>query len=216
MTSRTTRLLLGLSVLAMATAGRRGMTSAEPPIHFQQNMDQQERFEAQEENTFFADGRAMRDYVDGTVAARRTNGQELDCLIPGEDVHRCTGKVNDSWAEELPMEVTTDLLERGRERYDIYCTPCHDSSGAGNGTVVARNAGMITPPSYHDDRIRAMAMGQFYDIIGNGVRNMPGYATQIPVDDRWAIAAYIRVLQYSQNASLSDVPSDVKTANGWE
>lgn len=216
MTSRTTRLLLGLSVLAMATAGCRGMTSTEPPIHFQQNMDQQERFEAQEENTFFADGRAMRDYVDGTVAARRTNGQELDCLIPGEDVHRCTGKVNDSWAEELPMEVTTDLLERGRERYDIYCTPCHDSSGAGNGTVVARNAGMITPPSYHDDRIRAMAMGQFYDIIGNGVRNMPGYATQIPVDDRWAIAAYIRVLQYSQNASLSDVPSDVKTANGWE
>jgi mono/diheme cytochrome c family protein len=216
MTPRTIRLLMGLALLTLVVSGCRGGTFSEPPIHFQQNMDQQDRFEAQEANDFFADGRASREYVEGTVPARRVTGESLDCITPWEEAHRCTGKNGEEWATDLPMAVDADLLSRGRARYDIYCAPCHDSAGGGQGSVVLRDAGMIPPPTYHDDRLRGMAMGQFYDIISNGVRNMPGYSKQIPVDDRWAIAAYIRVLQRSQNASASDIPADVKKTRGWE
>jgi mono/diheme cytochrome c family protein len=210
------RLLAAITLLALTASGCRGGTFSEPPIHFQHNMDQQDRFEAQEPNDFFADGRAARHYVDGTMPARRVSGQALDCLMPWEEAHRCTGKTGEEWATELPMTVDAALLTRGHQRYDIYCAPCHDSAGSGKGTVVQRDAGLIPPPSYHDDRVRSMPMGQFFDIISNGVRNMPAYAKQIPVDDRWAIAAHIRVLQYSQNKSLSDVPADVRNARGWE
>ena len=216
MTTRVIRLFVGLTLFALAASGCRGGTSTEPPIHFQQNMDQQDRFEAQEPNDFFADGRAARPYVEGTVPARRVSGEALDCVTPWEDAHRCTGKTGDQWATELPMTVDAALLERGRERYDIYCAPCHDSAGHGKGSVVLRDVGMFAPSTYHDDRVRGMPMGQFFDVISNGVRNMPAYGKQIPVDDRWAIAAHIRVLQYSQNASLSDVDPVVKNARGWE
>jgi mono/diheme cytochrome c family protein len=216
MTPRTTRLLLGLALVSLVASGCRGMTSSEPPIHFQHNMDQQDRFEAQEPNDFFADGRAARQYVDGTVPSRRVSGQALDCITPWEEAHRCTGKSGEEWATDLPMAVDAQLLARGRQRYDIYCAPCHDSAGSGKGTVVLANAGLIPPPTYHDDRVRGMAMGQLFDIITGGVRNMPAYGKQIPVDDRWAIAAHVRVLQHSQNKSLSDVPAGVKSAQGWE
>ena len=202
--------------LAVVAAGCQGDIAHKPPVHLNWNMDQQNRFDPQEPNDFFADGRAARQYVDGTVPARRVVGDSLDCITPWEDAHRCTGKTGEEWATALPMDVDAKLLARGRDRYDIYCAPCHDTAGAGKGTVVQANAGMIPPPTYHDDRVRAMAMGQVFNIISDGVRNMPGYAKQIPVDDRWAIAAHIRVLQYSQNASLSDVSTDVKSARGWE
>jgi mono/diheme cytochrome c family protein len=216
MMPRTTHLLVTLALVSLAASGCRGMVSSEPPIHFQHNMDQQDRFEGQEPNDFFADGRAARQYVDGTVPARRVVGQTLDCIKTWEDAHRCTGKTGEEWATTLPMDADADLLARGRERYDIYCAPCHDTAGAGKGPVVQANAGLIPPPTYHDDRVRGMAMGQLFNIISDGVRNMPGYGKQIPVDDRWAIAAHVRVLQYSQNASISDVDKDVKSARGWE
>ncbi|MEE2827872.1 MAG: cytochrome c [Myxococcota bacterium] len=216
MPTRRMRVLLGLVLASLLGSGCHGQTSSEPPIHFIQNMDQQDRYDAQEPNSFFPDGRAARGYVEGTVAAHRVGGKEFDCLFDWEDEHRCTGKVDGAWSVALPMEVDAELLQRGRARYDIYCTPCHDAAGNGQGTVVQRNAGMVPPPSYHDDRLRQMPMGQFFDIISNGVRNMPPYAKQIPVDDRWAIAAYIRVLQRSQNVSLSDVDSTVRKARGWE
>ena len=216
MTPRMTHLLVTLALVSLAASGCRGMTSTEPPIHFQHNLDQQDRFEGQEPNDFFADGRAGRQYVDGTVPARRVSGQSLDCITPWKEAHRCTGKTGEEWATELPMDVDAKLLARGRDRYDIYCAPCHDTAGGGQGTVVRANAGLIPPPTYHDDRVRALPMGQLFDIITAGVRNMPAYGKQIPVDDRWAIAAHVRVLQHSQNATLSDGPADVKNTQGWK
>lgn len=123
-----------------------------------------------------------------------------------------TGKVSEAedadWVKTSPLPHTLKLLERGQNRYAIYCTPCHSPLGDGNGVVVQR--GMLRPASYHDARIIAMADGQIFDIITNGVnnRNMPSYRHQIPVADRWAIVGYIRALQRSQNAAAEDVPTN--------
>ena len=105
-------------------------------------------------------------------------------------------------------------MARGQRRYDIYCTPCHDRTGTGNGIVVER--GLVPPPSFHDARIRAMPPGEIYKVISKGVRNMPSYAAQIPVRDRWAITAYVRALQVARGARLSDVPKDIAESKGWK
>jgi len=199
---------------ALSLAGCRGAVKTDPPIHLNPNMDQQERFDAQEPNDFFADGRAMRLPVEGTVTAADPRGGGNPCVLEFEQEHLCTGKVDGEFAAELPMDVSLGLLQRGQERYDIFCQPCHDVAGHGKGSVVER--GMLPPPSFHDDRLRKMNVGQFYDIVKNGVRNMPGYGAQIPVEDRWAVAAYVRALQRSQNASLDDVPSTTAKAEGWK
>jgi mono/diheme cytochrome c family protein len=107
---------------------------------------------------------------------------------------------------ELPMPVTHALLERGRERYDIYCSPCHDRTGSGSGMIVQR--GYKRPPSLHDVRLRDIPVGYLFQVIGNGFGVMPSYAAQISAPDRWAIVGYIRALQFSQAASLSDVPAE--------
>ncbi len=109
------------------------------------------------------------------------------------------------------MAVTWDLMARGQQRFGIYCTPCHDRSGSGNGVVVQRAGGtMVRPPSYHDDRIRDMPVGQIFDTITHGVRTMPSYSYQVPAEDRWAIIAYIRALQRSQRTVLADVPEEMR------
>jgi mono/diheme cytochrome c family protein len=199
-------------VAALAGAGCRGQVSKKPPIHFNQNMDQQRRFDAQEPNPFFADGRAMRPRVAGTVPYGSLKA----------DDHLYRGKAGGAFATTLPQRdeqgrpllLDMALLERGRERYTIYCQPCHDAAGTGNGVVVER--GMMQPPSFHDERIRALPVGQLVDIIGNGVRNMPSYAAQVRLRDRWAIAVYVRALQVSHHATLAEVPADVAAANRWE
>ena len=121
------------------------------------------------------------------------------------DDHLYRGLVDGAPAATFPLPITADVMARGRERYDIYCAPCHDVAGTGRGSVVQR--GMLPPPTFHDDRLRAMPLGEFYGVITDGVRNMPGYAAQIPVNDRWAIAAYVRALQRSRNATLEDIPA---------
>ena len=103
----------------------------------------------------------------------------------------------------LPVPLTRDLLERGRERFDIFCSPCHDRAGRGRGMIVQR--GFKQPPSYHIDRLRAQPIGYFFDVMTNGFGEMSSYAAQVPASDRWAIAAYIRALQFSQHAPLSAV-----------
>lgn len=183
----------------------------DPPIHLQQNMDFQKYFEAQEPNPFYQDGRAMRPEVEGTVAMGSLR----------VDDHLYTGKVGEEWAAELPergpegeaVVVDAEFLARGQERYNIYCAVCHSKSGVENGLAVQR--GMLAPPKYTEERLLKENVGYFYHVITNGVRNMQPYAAQIPVKDRWAIAAYVRVLQRRAHASLALVPDDVKQKNGW-
>ena len=184
----------------MILGGCRGGVSGEPPIHLNQNMDYQERFDAQEPNPFFADGRAMREPVPGTVA----RGMLKD------DTRFFLGRETDgTFVATMPVAVTQALLERGQERYNIYCAVCHDEAGDGQGIIMTGNYGYTPAPSYHDPTVaaRMAADGYVYDAIANGVRTMPGYAQQIPVADRWAITAYIRALQRSQNAGVEDVPT---------
>lgn len=116
------------------------------------------------------------------------------------------GKAGGKLVSTLPLPLTRELLRRGRERYNIYCTPCHDSVGNGQGIVVRR--GFRRPPSYHIDRLREAPIGHFFDVISNGFGVMASYAVQVRPADRWAIAAYIRALQLSQHATLAEVPTD--------
>ncbi len=189
-------------------SGCRGTPSAEPPVHLNLNMDFQSRFDPQEANPFFADGRAMRPQVTGTVARGELH----------EDDHLYRGMTNGAFATTLPMPVSAALVARGRERFDIYCAPCHDRAGSGQGLVAQRGIkqGMIAPPDFHSDRIRAMPVGQLFGIITAGARSMPSYAAQIPVEDRWAVVSYLRALQISRRARLADVPQDVIEQKGWQ
>ena len=162
-----------------------------------QDMHDTPRYEALEESDFFADKRAMRPIPEGAVA--RGNLREDDVYY--------SGKVNGEVVHEFPASITVDaaLLDRGQQRYNIYCAPCHSPLGDGNGTIVQR--GYKRPASYHDPRLRNMGIGYFYDVITNGFGQMPDYSAQVAPADRWAIAAYIRALQLSQNATMADVPA---------
>lgn len=211
----------GLAVavaLAAMTAGCRGNKSGAPPVHLQQNMDFGQYFEAQEPNGWFHDGRAMRQPPAGTVARAGVTERRLsDDDFVRSNHHLYEGRGADGrLADALPSEVVLDeaLLDRGRARYQIYCTPCHDATGSGHGMVMQRGF-KPKAPTYHSDRLRAMPLGHFYDVITRGRGVMPSYAAQIPVRDRWAIAAWVRTLQVSQAARLEDVPAGVATNKGW-
>jgi mono/diheme cytochrome c family protein len=145
---------------------------------------------------FFADQRSERPPVEGTVA----RGQLHD------DTYFYTGKAGSSPGDYMPFPVTKEVLERGRERYNIYCAPCHSRVGDGNGFIPSRGFAR-KPTSYHIERLQKAPLGYFYDVITNGFGIMPDYASQIPPQDRWTIVAYIRALQLSQNATQADVPS---------
>ena len=152
------------------------------------------KFKPLDKSDFFEDGRSSRALVPGTVA----RGELRD------DTYLYTGMVGKDPGNEMPFPVTREVLERGRQRFNIYCSPCHSELGDGNGMIVQR--GYRRPPSFHDPRLRAAPLGHFFDVMSNGFGAMPDYAAQIPVRDRWMIAAYIRVLQRSQNATAADVP----------
>jgi len=143
---------------------------------------------------FFEDGRGSRSLVPGTIA----RGQLRD------DYYLYTGMIDGKPGDMMPFPATREVLERGRERFNIYCAPCHSRIGDGNGMIVQR--GYRHPPSYHTPAMRQAPLGHFYDVMTNGFGAMPDYAAQVPVNDRWAIAAYIRVLQLSQNATQADLP----------
>lgn len=184
-------LLSGLFMLSC-----RGQISEKPPIHPNPNMDFQERFNAQEVNTFFENNMAMRPPVEGTIA--RGHLKQDDAYYQGLDEEG-------NLVEEIPVEVTSDFIYRGKERYDIYCSVCHGGTGDGRGVIMTGQYGYVPAPSFHTDNIRQMPDGHFYSAITNGIRNMPSYATQIKVEDRWAIVAYIRALQRSQNVPASEM-----------
>jgi len=177
---------LALLAVAAALAG----------LGCRQDMHDQPRYEPYEKSDFFEDGSASRPFVAGTVARGSLR----------EDAALYTGKSGGAFLSEIPIPVTEDLLRRGRTQFEAFCSPCHGRTGMGNGVIVQR--GFKRPSSYHVDRLRAMPIGYFYDVITNGYGAMSDYASQVPVRDRWAVAAYIRTLQLSQNAPVADVPPD--------
>jgi hypothetical protein len=159
-----------------------------------QDMHDQPRFKPLAESDFYADLRSARAPVDGTVSRGQLH----------EDSYLYTGKFGNNPGDYMPFPVTIDVLARGRERFNIYCAPCHSRVGDGSGMIVQR--GYRAPPSYHTERLRKAPLGYFFDIMTNGFGAMPDYASQIPPRDRWTIVAYIRALQLSQDATVSEVP----------
>ena len=159
------------------------------------DMHEQPRYNPLAKTDFFGDGRSARPVVPGTVARGHLRLDE----------HLYTGKVNGQLATTFPFPITRQDLERGRDRYNIYCTPCHDATGTGHGMIVLR--GFPQPPSYHIQRLRDAPLGHFFDVITNGLGNMYAYDSRVNPEDRWRITAYIRALQLSRSATLADVPA---------
>lgn len=161
-----------------------------------QDMHDNPRYEPLEASTFFGDGHSYRMPVANTVAR--------GSLRPDE--HLYTGKIGGQLADTLPVQATPELLARGHERFNVFCSPCHGRTGRGDGMVVRR--GFRPPPTFHSDRLRSAPVGYFFDVMTNGFGAMQDYSAQVPVPDRWAIAAYLRALQISQHATVADVPAD--------
>jgi len=158
-----------------------------------QDMADQPKNKPLSPTSFFEDGRSERPLIDNTVPR---GSLADDALFVSKD------------SNAFPLPLTKDLLDRGEERYKIFCTPCHGLQGDGNGMVVMR--GMKQPPSYHQDRLREVPNGYIFDVITNGFGAMQGYSAQIPPRDRWAIVAYVRALQLSRNARVSDLPPELR------
>jgi mono/diheme cytochrome c family protein len=180
------RVIAVLSIIALTSACRLDM-------HVQPRENPLSR------SDFFADQRSARPLVEGTVARGQLH----------EDTYFYTGKIGSNPGDVMPFPVTKDVLERGRERYNIYCAPCHSRVGDGNGFIPSRGFTRM-PPSYHIPRLQKAPLGYFFDVMTNGFGIMPDYASQISPEDRWKIVAYIRALQLSQNATQADVPAGQK------
>ncbi len=161
-----------------------------------QDMQDQPKYKALGENRFFADGRNARPIPAGTIAR--------DELNDTDSFH--TGVANGAFVDTIPVSIDARLLDRGRDRYDIYCSPCHGRTGDGNGMVAQR--GVRAPANFHTDRLRSVPPGYLYQVIAYGYGAMGDYGDQIAVNDRWAIVAYLRALQLSRNATLRDVPAE--------
>ena len=206
--------LVVLSWLPLAWIARhRAMPSEQPRIHIFQDMDEQPKYEPQEPSPLFADGRAMRPRVPGTVARGELRA----------DDHMYRGKVDGEWAETFPLPVDRALLERGRQQYNIHCAVCHGYDGSGNGPIQKRveslddnaTAGWVAPWPLAGEaslaqQVEGRADGHIFNTITNGLRNMPAYGTQIEVKDRWAIVAYVRALQVSQSIEVEKLPASLE------
>ena len=194
--------LVSLALLPLAWIYRaQASASPVPRLHVVWDMDSQAYHRPQSGSAQFADGRAMRRPVDGTVSRDGLRDDDAYFL----------GKVDGEWVEGFPGGLDQALMLRGRERYDIFCAPCHGAAGLGDGPVARRAVqlaeGTWTPPSILTAAATvARPEGELFDIVSHGVRNMPAYDAQIPVADRWAIVAYVRALQRSASGSLDDVP----------
>ncbi|HET7544699.1 MAG TPA: quinol:electron acceptor oxidoreductase subunit ActD [Polyangiaceae bacterium] len=209
-------LVYGLIIVAVASvvpfalaAKARYTKNSTPRIHLIQDMDSQPKYKAQRENTFFADGHADRPAIDGTVAV--DDARDDDKFYKGKD--------GDAWTRTFPSQIalTEATMERGRQRFGIYCTPCHGQVGAGDGMVAKRADSLaqgtwIPPTNVTQEYLRKMPVGELFNSISNGVRNMPGYAPQIKTEDRWAIIMYLRALQRSRSGSVNDLPPDARAS----
>jgi len=195
MIARRSHVLGALALSCLVTAGcARGCTSSRPPIHINPSMDDQPKVLSQTASTFFFDGASMRQPVPGTIAIGGLK----------EDAAFFTGKGADGqFVATIPMAVDEAVLERGRQRYTIYCQPCHDARGDGKGILFQR--GNVPTASMHEERIQQYLDGQIFDVITNGTGLMAGYRWPIPPADRWAIIAHVRELERKRLASATDV-----------
>ncbi len=176
------------------------------PVFFlagcRQDMQDQPRYKVFAQSAFFADQQSSRPLVPGTVAQGQLYEDELFYY----------GRVNGQLSEVFPFPVTKELILRGQERFNIYCAPCHGRLGDGEGMIPQR--GFRKPPSYHIDRLRKAPVGHFFDVITNGFGAMTDYGDRVAARDRWAIIAYIRVLQYSENVPAASLSEDVRNQLG--
>ncbi len=218
-------LLVGIVIVAMA--GFRGQHTRNTPWEIFPDMVRQPKVRAQSPLGFFADGRGSRVPVANTVplgyeppmpqrnappeispsgAAAGDEPAHQDLVFSSGTDYLATGKMGVNWGTGLPVPVTSQLMQRGRQRFDINCSVCHGLTAAGNG--ITKQYGLATVVSLQDQRIRDMADGEIFDTITHGKNTMMAYGPNVPVGDRWAIIAYLRALQRSQNAPQADVPSD--------
>jgi mono/diheme cytochrome c family protein len=215
-------LSLFLVVAAVVSlAGFRGQKSTAPPVQIFPDMKVQPKYVAQHESDFFADGRAARAPVDGTVpigyampgiystnaASNSRVAQGVAGFSDATDYFN-TGRIGENYGDGFPVEVSGPLLARGQQRFNINCAICHGATGAGNGIV--KQLGLATVANLQDARIRTMPDGQIFNTITHGKNTMGAYGSNLTVDDRWAIIAYLRALQRSQNGKLEDAPEAVR------
>lgn len=209
-----------LTVSGVAFLGFRGKKSADPPFELFPDMVRQPKIRAQSVSHFFSDGRGSRMPIDGTIPIgyepprAQTIATPASAVPPAETRQHLafsegndyydTGKMEDHWGTGLPVDATPALMQRGRERFNITCAMCHGPTAAGNG--ITKQYGLATVVTLQDDRIRGMADGEIFNTITNGKNTMMAYGSILPVSDRWAIIAYLRALQRSQNATINDVP----------
>ncbi|MFM8715636.1 MAG: c-type cytochrome [Spartobacteria bacterium] len=209
-----------LVVLVVSVAGFRGQKSTKPPFEIFPDMDHQPKVKAQTPSTFYADGRANREPIAGTVPLgyampqhKPVDSSNGSSESPYKQVkfssglsYFDTGRFGNQWGTGMPVEVTPDFIARGQERYAISCKVCHGATGAGNG--IAGKYGLVAIANLHQQRIRDMADGEIFNTITHGKNTMMGYGDRIQVQDRWAIIAYMRALQKSQGgATITDVPA---------
>lgn len=176
-----------------------GCGSSTPPIEVFNDMKHQPKYLPQEASPLFADGSASRPTPEGTVARGELR----------EDAVFYTGRRGGEYAAN-PLPLSLEILQRGRERFDIYCAPCHDRTGEGRGIVAQRSSWL--PVNLNDERIREMPDGQLFETITHGQRTMPGYRFQITEQDRWAVVAYVRALQRAHRGTIKDVPPELRSA----
>jgi cytochrome c5 len=210
------------TIAILAVFGFRGQTSTGPPLELFPDMVRQMKVRAQAPLNFFADGRGPRLPVAGTVpigyemptksealntsaAAIGSYSHPHASFSAGTDYYN-TGKMGDHWGTGIPLEVTRELMERGQQRFNITCAMCHGAAAAGNG--ITKQYGLATVVSLQDEGKRKMSDGEIFNTITNGKNTMMAYGPNIIVPDRWAIIAYLRALQRSQNAAIADVPED--------
>lgn len=205
------------ALVIICFAGFRGGKSPNPPIEIFRDMDHQPKYLPQHTSSFFADGRSARKPVEGTIPmgyemkgayfqAPARNGTFKPVAFTNQPTYYNTGKIGDVYGDGFPTELAIDeaFIRRGHERFEINCSPCHGKTGQGNGVV--GQFGMVAIANLLDERIRTQPDGQIYSTIANGKNTMGAYGPQIAVDDRWAIVAYLRALQKSQNMKLADLP----------
>ncbi len=206
----------------------RSTTSDKPRFHNFFDMDFQPKFKSQTTTPLFSDRRAMRPRVSGTVPrgqlqddsrlylGRETEGAGIGTASKSKDSDPGDSEIEPNWVTEIPMPVTSAMMERGRERFNIHCAVCHGRAGQGNGLASLRALELqqgtwVPPTSIHADHVREQPVGELFNTITNGVRKMPAYGHQISPEDRWAIVLYLRALQRSQNATIDDVPAEVRS-----
>ena len=207
-----------ICIAVVSILGLRGVKFSKPPLYIFPDMDWQQKYQPQGENNFFADGRNDRPVAAGTIS--RGHGYDMKEVF-SSDYHYApalnpslyTGKnEKGEFVTDFPLEVTQELMELGRKKFNIFCIVCHGESGDGNG--ITKSYGMIATLSYHEERLRNMAVGEIFNTDTHGKGQMNTYSDKLSPHERWAVIAFVRALQRSQNATVCDVPEEFKTQLG--